>query len=55
MRPQLLNALFAPVEKLPGIGPKLALGLTRLFRGNDSTEIARVGDQIGRASCRERV
>ena len=46
MRPQLLNALFAPVEKLPGIGPKLALGLTRLFRGNDSTEIARVGDLL---------
>lgn len=46
MRPQLLNALFAPVEKLPGIGPKLAVGLTKLFRGSDSTEVARVGDLL---------
>lgn len=46
MRPEILNPLFASVNKLPGIGPKLALGLTKLLRGGDNQDVARVGDLL---------
>ncbi|MFD0917938.1 ATP-dependent DNA helicase RecG [Pseudahrensia aquimaris] len=46
MRPDILNPLFAPVEKLPGIGPKLAVSLTKLLRGNNPDTGARVIDLL---------
>jgi len=46
MRPNILNPLFAPVEKLTGVGPKMAANLTKLLRGNDAAEGARVGDLV---------
>ena len=46
MRPDLLNPLFAPVERLNGIGPKLAVGLTRLLRGGDNADSARIVDVL---------
>ncbi len=46
MRPELLNPLFAPVSALEGVGPKLEKAFTRLLRGNDDTQPARIGDLI---------
>ncbi len=46
MRPEILNSLFAPVTNLAGIGPKLAVALTRLLKGGDGTEAAKVGDLL---------
>ncbi len=46
MRPEILNPLFASVDKLPGIGPKIAAALTKLLRGSEAAENARVGDLL---------
>lgn len=46
MRPELLNPLFAPVSNIEGIGPKLSKTLTRLFRGNENAETARIADLL---------
>jgi ATP-dependent DNA helicase RecG len=46
MRPELLNPLFVPVSSLEGIGPKLTKTLTRLFRGNENAETARIADLL---------
>jgi len=46
MRPELLNPLFVPVSNLEGIGPKLTRTLTRLFRGNENAEPARIADLL---------
>lgn len=46
MRPELLNPLFVPVSNLEGIGPKLTKTLTRLFRGNENAETARIADLL---------
>lgn len=48
MRPTLLNALFAPVTSLNGIGPKLSIALTRLLKGGggDGVDQAVVGDLL---------
>ncbi len=46
MRPQILNPLFASVSTLPGIGPKLTKTLTRLLRGNENEEEARIVDLL---------
>jgi ATP-dependent DNA helicase RecG len=45
MRPDVLNPLFVPVTRLPGIGPKLGQVLGRLLVGADGPE-ARVGDLL---------
>ena len=42
MRPEILNALYAPVSRLDGIGPKLEKSLTRLLTGNESGNPARI-------------
>ena len=41
MRPALLDPLFAPVESLPGVGPKLGVLIAKLT-GRDEGEDARV-------------
>ncbi|MEL6504578.1 MAG: ATP-dependent DNA helicase RecG [Pseudomonadota bacterium] len=46
MRPALLNPLFAPVTSLAGIGPKLAVILTKLLRGGDGKQVAPVADLL---------
>ena len=46
MRPELLNPLFASVSSLEGVGPKLEKAFTRLLRGNDDTQPARIGELI---------
>lgn len=46
MRPTILNPLFMPVSSLNGIGPKLEKALTRLFRGSDAGEPARIADLL---------
>ncbi len=46
MRPEILNPLFKPVSSLEGIGPKLEKTLTRLFRGNENAEPARIADLL---------
>ena len=46
MRPQILNPLFTPVSSLSGIGPKLAKALTRLLRGNENEDEARIVDLL---------
>ncbi len=46
MRPSILNPLFAPLASLDGIGPKLEKALTRLLKGGDTAEMARVGDLL---------
>ncbi|MFK7902517.1 MAG: ATP-dependent DNA helicase RecG [Nitratireductor sp.] len=46
MRPDILNPLFAPVSKLEGIGPKLEKALTKLFRGNEALDPARIADLV---------
>ncbi|MEM9733244.1 MAG: ATP-dependent DNA helicase RecG [Pseudomonadota bacterium] len=46
MRPAILNPLFAPVTSLAGIGPKLAVILTKLLRGGDGKQIAPVADLL---------
>lgn len=46
MRPTILNPLFAPVSSLEGIGPKLEKALTRLLRGNEHGETARIGELL---------
>jgi len=46
MRPDVLNPLFAPVSSLPGIGGKLEKTLTRLLRGSETGEPARVGELL---------
>src|SRR6476661_7588516 len=45
MRPDVLNPLFAPVTRLPGIGPKLGELLRRLLIGGDGPD-ARVVDLL---------
>ena len=45
MRPDILNPLFAPVTRLPGIGPKLGEVLRRLLVGSEGPE-ARVVDLL---------
>src|SRR5438874_4328268 len=45
MRPDVLNPLFAPVTRLPGIGPKLGEALRRLLIGGDGPD-ARVVDLL---------
>lgn len=46
MRPEILNPLFASVSKLEGIGPKLEKALTKLFRGTETGETARIADML---------
>lgn len=46
MRPEVLNPLFANVSKLDGIGPKLEKALTKLFRGSEKAETARIADML---------
>ena len=46
MRPEILNPLFANVSKLDGIGPKLEKALTKLFRGSEKAETARIADML---------
>ncbi len=46
MRPALLNPLFATVDSLTGIGPKLSIALSKLLRGGDGKELAQVGDLL---------
>lgn len=46
MRPTLLNSLFSPVSALDGIGPKLEKAITRLLRGNEQDEPARIGELL---------
>ncbi len=46
MRPEILNPLYLPVSQLEGIGPKLTKTLTRLFRGNENMEPARLADLL---------
>jgi ATP-dependent DNA helicase RecG len=46
MRPQLLNPLFAQVSTLEGVGPKIEKAMTRLFRGSESAEPARIRDLL---------
>jgi ATP-dependent DNA helicase RecG len=46
MRPDILNPLFAPVATLRGVGPKLEKAFTRLLRGPDAREPARVIDLV---------
>ena len=45
MRPALLDPLFAPVESLPGVGPKLGVLIAKLT-GRDEGEDARVLDLL---------
>ncbi len=46
MRPDILNPLFAPVSSLEGVGPKLEKALTRLLRGNEHGEPARIANLL---------
>ena len=46
MRPDILNPLFAPVSSLEGVGPKLEKALTRLLRGSDHGEPARIANLL---------
>jgi len=46
MRPQLLNPLFAQVSTLDGVGPKLEKAMTKLFRGSEAAETARIRDLL---------
>lgn len=46
MRPNILNPLYAPVSTLEGIGPKLEKALTKLFRGSEQGEPARIADLL---------
>ncbi len=46
MRPDILNALFAPVSTLEGVGPKLEKSLTQLLRGNNEGGAARLVDLL---------
>nr|WP_316654167.1 ATP-dependent DNA helicase RecG [uncultured Gellertiella sp.] len=45
MRPALLDPLFSPITTLPGVGPKLAQLLARLF-GREEVEECRVIDLV---------
>ncbi|MGB7286779.1 MAG: OB-fold nucleic acid binding domain-containing protein, partial [Salaquimonas sp.] len=46
MRPDILNALFAPVSTLEGVGPKLEKAMTKLFRGTEKAETAQIRDLL---------
>ena len=46
MRPEILNALFAPLSSLEGVGPKLEKALTRLLLGNTDGPGARLADLL---------
>lgn len=46
MRPDILNVLFAPVSTLEGVGPKLEKAMTRLFRGSENADPARLRDLV---------
>jgi ATP-dependent DNA helicase RecG len=46
MRPDILNPLFAPVSSLEGVGPKLEKSLTRLLRGSEHGEPARIANLL---------
>ncbi len=46
MRPDILNPLFAPVSTLEGVGPKLEKAMTRLFRGSEQGDVARIRDLL---------
>ena len=46
MRPELLNPLFVSVASLEGIGPKLTKAFTKLFRGAENAEPARIADLL---------
>jgi len=46
MRPEILHPLFAPVATLRGVGPKLEKAFTRLLRGPDAREPARIVDLV---------
>jgi ATP-dependent DNA helicase RecG len=46
MRPAILNPLFAPLASIKGVGPKLEKLFTRLLRGGEAGEPARVADLL---------
>jgi ATP-dependent DNA helicase RecG len=46
MRPDILNALFAPLSSLKGVGPKFERLFTRLLRGAEAAGPARIGDLL---------
>lgn len=46
MRPEILNAMFAPVSVLEGVGPKLEKALTQLLRGTEQDGPARIADLL---------
>lgn len=46
MRPEILNPLFAPVSALSGIGARLEKVLTRLLKGSETGETARIGELL---------
>ncbi len=46
MRPEILNPLFASVSTLEGVGPKLEMAMTKLFRGSEKAEPAQIRDLL---------